>query len=803
MATKMSRDADRSSGSGWIRILAWVVLVAGLAISVGVAIGWRSTVNDHNNDSFATTAGNVQNSVATQVSRQADLAASIRGMVTADPNLSNVYFRNWYESADVGTRFPGGVGTSYIERVPAADLAAFALRQDLDPATGIPSEGPFTVFPDTAESVYCLQRFGVWESNLVNGFTIPEGFDFCAREIPGSGPSTAPDAIDQATDTGGSSVLPIEANGLSILAEFSPVYRGGRVPDTVEERRATVVGWIGTSFQASQLVNPVVAGTSNLHVEVLKTTPAGLTSLAAAGDLPSGSAKSITLPASTDGSWVVSVSQVPGAGGVSSNVQALLVLIVGAIISFLIFAVVRLLGGSRDHALKLVGEKTEELQFRALHDELTGLPNRALVLDRATQMLARQSRTGSSVAALFVDLDNFKTINDTLGHAAGDEYLRAVAFRIDGMLRESDTVGRLGGDEFIVLVEDPTAVGGAELVAQRIMDVLTQPIVVDDIETPVSCSIGIAVGHRESAELLLHDADLAMYEAKTAGKARYVVFAPEMQDAMADRVNLEWELRGAIERDELFLLYQPTFDLHSGTTTGVEALIRWNHPTRGIVPPDEFIHVAEESNLIIPIGRWVLDTACAQGAVWAAEGHAIGISVNVATRQLEREEFVDEVLSALDTSGLAADRLTLEITETTLMRDADETRRRLHELKALGIKIAIDDFGTGYSSMAYLQQFPVDAIKIDRSFISGIAETTESHAMIRTLIQLGKALSLETLAEGIEDNDQLDTLIRQDCDTGQGFLYARPLTVEALGEFLVKHAKPAAPTIPTSPAAPD
>jgi predicted signal transduction protein with EAL and GGDEF domain len=354
------------------------------------------------------------------------------------------------------------------------------------------------------------------------------------------------------------------------------------------------------------------------------------------------------------------------------------------------------------------------------------------------------------------------------------------------VLRESDTVGRLGGDEFIILIEDAADVGGPELVAQRIIDVLSEPILVDEIVTPVSCSIGIASGPHHSAEALLHDADLAMYQAKLEGKGGYVVFEPAMQAAVEDRVNLEWDLRGALERDELFLLYQPTFDLRTRETTGVEALIRWNHPTRGVVAPVDFISVAEETNLIIPIGRWVLDTACAQGAAWAAAGHPIRMSVNVSARQLDREQLIEEVRTALETSGLAAESLTLEITETTLMRDAEEAKRRLHELKALGVHIAIDDFGTGYSSMAYLQQFPVDAIKIDRSFIAGIADTTESHALIRTLIQLGKALKLETLAEGIEDHGQLDELLRQDCDTGQGFLYARPMTVEALGNFLLQ-----------------
>ncbi len=359
---------------------------------------------------------------------------------------------------------------------------------------------------------------------------------------------------------------------------------------------------------------------------------------------------------------------------------------------------------------------------------------------------------------------------------------------IDAVLRDSDTVGRLGGDEFVVLVEDPASIGGVDLVAERILAVLSDPIVIDEIPTPVSCSIGIATENHESAEALLHEADLAMYQAKLSGKGRVVEFIPEMLDARQDRISLEWEMHGALERGEFFLLYQPTFDLHTGTTKGVEALIRWNHPTRGIVVPLDFIPVAESTNAIIPIGRWVLETACAQCAIWASGGRRITVAVNVSARQLDRDAFVDEVRGALLSTGLDPSLLVLEITETTIMRDIDETIRRLNELKSLGVHLAIDDFGTGYSSMAYLQQFPVDAIKIDRSFIAGIAKSSESHALIRTLVELGKTLGLEVLAEGIEDQGQLDELIRENCDSGQGFLYARPSSVNTMDTFLDHHA---------------
>ncbi|MFI5004208.1 MAG: putative bifunctional diguanylate cyclase/phosphodiesterase [Solirubrobacterales bacterium] len=442
---------------------------------------------------------------------------------------------------------------------------------------------------------------------------------------------------------------------------------------------------------------------------------------------------------------------------------------------------------SRERALGMVEEKTGELRHQALHDALTGLPNRVLALDRAEQMLARARRQHVPVAALYVDVDGFKDVNDTFGHAAGDELLRVVATRLSSVVREGDTAARLGGDEFVVLMEGSALDAGPELVAERLLEVLRQPYDMNGRigrRLSLTASVGIAFGLRDSAEELLRDADLALYEAKAAGRNCNVLFESGMQTAAQNRLVLEIDLAEALERDQLFLLYQPTFDLQSENVIGVEALIRWLHPTRGLVLPAEFIPTAEESGLIVSIGRWVLEEACRQAAVWHGRGHRIGMSVNVSGRQLDHDELIEDVRGALEQSGLDPKALTLEITETTLMRDAEATALRLRELKQLGVRIAIDDFGTGYSSLAYLRQFPVDALKIDRSFISGIAASKESAALIHTLVQLGKALHIETLAEGIEDQVQLETLQREHCDHGQGFLFSRPLDVGAVETFL-------------------
>ena len=429
-----------------------------------------------------------------------------------------------------------------------------------------------------------------------------------------------------------------------------------------------------------------------------------------------------------------------------------------------------------------LARRQEELAFMTTHDPLTGLPNRTLLLDRGEQMLSRARRRQTPVAALLINLDNFKGINDTLGHAAGNELIQAIASRLDGVVRNTDALGRLGSDEFVVLAEELSLAAGAEMIAERLREALKASFTLADNEETqltVTASIGIATGERSCAEDLLRDADIAMHQAKWDGKNRYVAFEAGMQNAVQDRMELEMDLRGAVEREEFFLAYQPTFDINEMVLTGMEALIRWNHPVRGIVQPNDFVPLLEETGLIVEVGKWVLEEACRQGSKWRRAGHLIGMAVNVSGRQLDSDLFILDVRNALLASGLQAGALTLEITETTLMRNAEETARRLRAIKDQGVRIAIDDFGTGYSSFTHLQRFPIDALKIDRSFISQLADNPEGETLIRTLVQLGKALSIETLAEGIEQHEELLLLQEERCDSGQGFLFARPLDVAA------------------------
>ncbi len=436
-----------------------------------------------------------------------------------------------------------------------------------------------------------------------------------------------------------------------------------------------------------------------------------------------------------------------------------------------------------------------QLRHQALHDALTGLPNRALVMDRIEQLLARGRRAATVASALFVDLDDFKNVNDSLGHQAGDQLLVAVAARLASTLRDADTIGRMGGDEFVVLIEAGSHDAGAQLVAERLLSVMREPIELDGTSIPlmVNISIGIASGNYATAGELLRDADIALYQAKALGRNRYQTFDGAMKTKISRRTNLEFELRSALSNDQYRLMYQPIYNIDDLTIIGAEALLRWDRPNGATVSPDEFIPILEQTGQIGEVGRWVLQTACRQVAAWHALGDTLSISVNVSGRQLDHDSIITDIRDALDVSGLAPESLIIEVTETALMGNADATARRLRTIKSSGVRVAIDDFGTGYSSLAYLRQFPVDSLKIDRAFTSAITTSPESKALIKTLVQLGKDLGLTTLAEGVETTDEMDLLRDAHVDHAQGFLMARPLTPNDLESQCLDPVRPPKP----------
>ena len=443
-------------------------------------------------------------------------------------------------------------------------------------------------------------------------------------------------------------------------------------------------------------------------------------------------------------------------------------------------------------------ELEQQLTAQALHDPLTGLANRRLFADRVGSALGQRS-TGV-VTVLFLDLDDFKVVNDSLGHGAGDELLVTVARRLLSQVRAGDTVARLGGDEFAVLLEQQVLPGEAERAAARLIEVLHEPVVLGSTELRTRVSIGIAPAQPgDTVEDVLRNADLAMYIAKGAGKGRSATFSPEMHAATVGRLELLADLRTAIEGGELRLHYQPTVELSSGTVTGVEALVRWQHPVRGLISPAQFIPLAEESGLVVPLGRWVLGQACREAVTWPRSPGAgpISIAVNLSTRHLSDPSVVDDVRRALVESGLEPARLTVEITETGLVDDEDVVLRALHELKVVGVRLAVDDFGTGYSSLSYLKRFPIDVLKVDKSFVDGlgIGGGGEATGLVQAILGMARTLRMSTVAEGIEDAGQLSELALLGCDSGQGYLLSRPVPADQLVEVLSRTLTPvAAPT---------
>ncbi len=420
-----------------------------------------------------------------------------------------------------------------------------------------------------------------------------------------------------------------------------------------------------------------------------------------------------------------------------------------------------------------------QLASQALHDRLTGLPNRVLLRDRVEHALARAGRRGASVALLIADIDRFKVFNESLGHDGGDRLLVAVAERLTELLRPGDTVARMGGDEFALLCEDLAGYHEAASIASRVVGAFDKPFHVHGNDLSLTASVGVAVGSLAgpAPELLLRDADVAMYRAKDGGRDRYEVFDETMLADATERLSVENDLRRGIAQGQLRLYYQPIVHLDTGAIAGFEALVRWQHPVRGLLPPLEFIPTAEQTGLIVPLGRYVLAEACQQAATWAgmhASGEQLRISVNVSAKQLVQPGWSDEVAQVLAESGLAPRQLVLEITESVLMDDADATAVRLEELRRLGVRIAIDDFGTGYSSLGYLRRLPVDILKIDKSFIDGVAEGPHESALARAVVKLASTLRLEAVAEGINSRKQLLQLRRLRCPYGQGFYFSRP-----------------------------
>lgn len=791
-------------------LLALGALLVGASASALGDRTWQSYVRTQQAQASGTTAAGASATLTSALQRDGDFTGTASTLFATTPGLTNRQLARWFSILDARVPYPGALGLTYIEVVPPTRLHHFAAITESDPPFGLPLHGRFSVTPTGSPGPYCLTRFGVvavgnlpakLSTSLLVRFAsyVNPDFDYCAQQVKSL--LTAAASTGRATVStiaslfsepivGAPRVAPTSFLSQSgLMAVFSPVYAGGLVPKTAPARQQALQGWVLTLFDAAQILAPVFQGEHAAGLALEYRNPGGtIVPIQQLGTRPAG-AVSDTLRLGDNGWEAAFTPSAVGAAGVPASEQGLAVLAVGLLVSMLLFLLIQLLSRSRSRALDLVDERTRELEHQAFHDGLTGLPNRTLIFDRAKQMLARAERDHLPVAVLVIDLDGFKLINDSYGHDAGDELLRAVAARFVVTTRASDSIGRFGGDEFVVLAEGSSVAVGAELIAERLLAVLNEPYELSGgLRISMGASIGVATGLRPSAEQLMRDADVALYEAKSRGPNQYVIFDPDVHTALSDRIELETELRTALTLGQFRVLYQPILNLDDGSVVKVEALVRWHHPTRGVISPAAFVPALEESGLIAAVGRIVLEESCRQVSAWHDAGYGgIGVSVNVSARQLESDALVVCVQEALERSRLEPGLLTLEITESTIMRDTDVTVRRLDQLKELGVTLSIDDFGTGYSSLAYLQRFPVDELKIDRSFVSGGTASADQGVLIRALVQLGGVLGLKTVAEGIETRDQLGRLREAGCACGQGYLFARPLEASAVEGFFAQH----------------
>jgi diguanylate cyclase (GGDEF)-like protein len=634
-----------------------------------------------------------------------------------------------------------------------------------------PARHTLSIRPAGARPYYCLAL-----ANLArNAHESPApGLDYCAGRT----------GLLHSRDSSSNYYVSVSAGGAGALEVFMPVYKGNQPPVSLAARMGAFAGWLREVVVPNVIVEQALQGRGGdavrmvFHSHTASATFGGGTPQAGAPDAV----------AELHGGWTIEGFGTTVTTGVSHDGGALALLIAGCVLSILLGLLVFVLGESEPPAMVSVPAAQEE-PGEDLHDPLTGLPNRALMLDRAECMLARAGRqSGLLVGALFIDVDWFADVNERLGREAGDEILKIVAQRLDTVVRAGDTVGRLGGDEFVLLVE--TAARGARLdsLARRVVEALHKPFELEGFGPSfyLTASIGVAFGRYATPDDLLRDAQLALNAAKAAGKDRYTLFNANMRSVIEGRGVLEAELNTALAEKQFFLLYEPIYDLGTGQVAGLEAMVRWLHPKQGVLSPGDFLALAEETGLSVPIGRWILEEACARAAAWAVAGYPIGVSMKVTPNQLNREGFVTDVRRALQQSGIEPSLLTLEIAETTLMRDVTEAVERLQEIKGLGLRIAIDDFGgSGYAYHSDLRRLPLDFLKVDRGSLAASEDEDYRTWLLEAIMIVGRDLSLTVIAKGIESLEQLSALQTMGCTMAQGTLLGKPVPATNIEAVLV------------------
>jgi diguanylate cyclase (GGDEF)-like protein len=785
----------RSSGTGLGRLTnhprgrtaLWTV-VAVLLIAAGTVaslLGARAVARSDASEgrsNFQQSSVGVASALNLAIQREEELAVSASTFFAGNSKASPAEFARWVKWARTLHRFPELDNLGLVTVVRKPQLAAFEAQLSghaLKPAAAgaLAADQGLKIVPANSHHYYCLATTELVRSAAL---AAPAGRDYCAQSP----------ALLEARDQGHSLYTQVTVKGSQALTIETPVYRGNATPHSVFGRTAASVGWLREVLLPGVVLEQALNGHPAIAAR-LRYRAGGANATFTSGTAQTGAQSTTT---SLHNGWTVTSFAAAAGVSVLSDGDALALLIGGIVVSLLIGVLAFVLGTPRRRA-QPTPVNLPEVPHDDLHDALTGLPNRPLMLDRAECMLARAGRqSGLLVGALFIDIDWFKDVNEKLGEAAGDQLLKNVAERLDGVVRAGDTVGRLGDDEFVILVESAARGARLDALARRVIEALHKPFELEDFGPNffMTASIGLAFGRYATPDDLLRDAQLALHAAKAAGKDRYTLFNANMRSVIEGRGVLEVELNAALADRQFSLLYQPIYDLGTGKVAGLEARIRWEHPKRGDVPAADFIPLAEETGLIVPIGRWVLEEACSRAAAWNVAGHRVGISVKVSASQLNREGFPTDVLRALQQSGIEPSLLTLEIAETTVMSDVTAAVARLEEIKRLGVRIAIDDFGgSGYAHHGDLRRLPIDFLKVDRSSLAASDDEDYRSWLLEAILIVGRDLSLTVVAKGIETYEQMTTLQTMGCTMAQGLFMGKPTPVEAV-ESLFEVDLPAA-----------
>jgi diguanylate cyclase (GGDEF)-like protein len=772
-------------------IIAWAILIAGLGLSAMAAWFAQQHVVQEARLRFDGDARELQRRLENEIKSYEEVLVGLRALFAAHADVSRAQFRRYVEGLELSRRYPGFQALNFARLMSPGEVRRFEAEVRKE---GFPQ---FAVRPAGEREAYqVITLIEPMASNLASF-----GADIDAS-------AAAAQAKARVVDTGeivtSGRLLRIDGPHHHVgLAMRLGVYASGAPVGTVEERRAAFIGSVGAGFRVVDMMRGAVDFERFGHVRY-RLYDRGPVAAPVAGDalspeqllFDSRELAPRGIAASYDGVegqallerrisfpvggrlWEVQFTQPAQLVGVA-RAMPFMALLAGVLASALLFRTYRQLTGSKRRA-------EDSLSHLATHDPLTGLPNRLLFTSRLGDSLGGAA---GGLAVLLVDLDRFKHVNDALGHGAGDAVLKACAERLRRALRDTDLVCRLTGDEFAVLVEPCGQPAAAVAVARKVLEALERPLLVQGQEIVPTASIGIAIHGDDGldVETLLKHAEVAMFRAKDNGRNTYQFYTATMNPHSLQRLSLEAGLRRGLERAEFELHYQPRIDLRSGEAIGAEALLRWRHPELGMVPPGQFIPIAEETGLIEPIGAWVLREACAQARRWQDAGLDVRVAVNLSARQFRNQGLARDIRKCLEATGAEAQSIELELTESMVMQDPEQAVRTLNELNAMGLKLSIDDFGTGYSSLAYLKRFPIDSVKIDRSFVKGLPADAEDAAIVQSVMALARSLDLRVVAEGVETMEQREHLKAAGCDEMQGYLASKPLPVQEAERFIVRH----------------